>query len=239
MGFVTHFDIAELTERFGLLYFVETGTGQAESLTAVTAQHPFRAYHSCDWDEIMVRGSRYRMQDDPRVTIAHARSTEFLEALLAWLPRCSPILFWLDAHFPFTNQASGELILPLASELEIITRLRPDGRDVIAIDDLAIYADGPFREPLVEGLRPWCPTERGIGFVYEAIGASHYIECHYDDGGYILATPLYGGPASASSLPPSGQARPVAGEPSMAETAAHAASNVGAVPCEAAAGEAK
>lgn len=190
MGFVTHFDIADLTKRFGLLYFVETGTGQAESLTAVTAQHPFRAYHSCDWDEIMVRGSRYRMQGDPRVTIAHARSTEFLEALLGWLPRHSPILFWLDAHFPWTNRPDADLILPLAQELAIIARLRPEGRDVIAIDDLCIYADGPFREPLVDDLRQYCPPERGIGFVYEAIGATHHIECHYDDGGYILATPM-------------------------------------------------
>lgn len=231
MGFVTHFDIAELTERFGLEYFVETGTGQAESLTAVTAQHPFRAYHSCDWDEIMVRGSRYRMQDDPRVTIAHARSTEFLEALLSWLPRCSPVLFWLDAHFPWTNRPDSNLILPLAQELAIIARMRPEGRDVIAIDDLAIYADGPFHEPLVDELRQYCPAERGIGFIYEAIGTTHYIECHYDDGGYILATPLYDGPASALSAPESCQVRPVEDGLSTADTASHAAPNVGALPC--------
>jgi hypothetical protein len=176
------------------------------------------------------------MQDDPRVTIAHARSTEFLAALLSWLPRCSPVLFWLDAHFPWTNRPDSNLILPLAQELAIIARMRPEGRDVIAIDDLAIYADGPFREPLVDELRQYCPTDRGIGFVYDTLGATHYIECHYDDGGYILATPLYGGPASALSVPASGQTCPVDGGVSTADTAAHAASNEGADPCAAAVG---
>ncbi|HEY4153523.1 MAG TPA: hypothetical protein VGM38_09400 [Pseudolysinimonas sp.] len=189
MGTVTHFDIGQLTELYDLHYFVETGVGQAVSLAEVVENHFFRAYYSCDWDEIMVRASRHRMADNPCVHIEHARSADFLSSLLEHLPRSSPILFWLDAHFPMTNKADDGLVLPLASELDIIARLRPEGRDVIAIDDLAIYTDGPFQTPLIEGLRPWCPEERGIRFVHEAIGKTHHIELSYDDGGYILATP--------------------------------------------------
>jgi hypothetical protein len=189
MGTARHFDIAKLTELYDLHYFVETGVGQAVSLAEVVENHFFRAYYSCDWDEIMVRSSRHRMAGHPYVHIEHARSTEFLESLLLYLPQTSPILFWLDAHFPLTNSGSPDLVLPLASELEVIARLRPDGLDVIAIDDLAIYTEGPFETPLIEELRPWCPEERNIDFVKKTLGKTHKIECLYEDGGYILATP--------------------------------------------------
>ena len=188
MGKVTHFDIAGLIRQYDLQYFVETGTGQGESLAAII-EYPFRAYYSCDWDEIMIIGSRYRMRDYPDVHIAHARSTEFLETLLSWLPRERPILFWLDAHFPGTAERDHNLRLPLATELDTIMRLRPEGRDVIAIDDLAIYIDGEFGLPLLEELRPWCPVNRDIDFVHAALGGTHRIECSDDDGGYLLAVP--------------------------------------------------
>ena len=189
MGKATRFDIADLTKRYGLQYFVETGTGQAESLTEVVERHPFRGYYSCDWDEIMIMGSRYRLRDHPDVHIAHARSTDFLETLLLWLPRSSPVLFWLDAHFPGNSVRDDGLRLPLASELGIIARLRPEGRDVIMVDDLAIYLDGSFDVPLPDELRQWCPKERDIGFVFETLGNTHNVAWYYDGGGYIIATP--------------------------------------------------
>lgn len=190
MGNISHFDIDLLKKRFGLEYFVETGVGKALSLVHVVNNYPFRGYYSCDWDELQVRGARYCLRDSPDVQIAHARSTEFLETLLSWLPKDKPILFWLDAHFPdWCDPDDPPLYLPLANELKIIARLRPEGKDVVAIDDLAIYLDGQYDVPLDPQVRPWCPEDRNIDFVHEAIGGTHDIRCLSADGGYILATP--------------------------------------------------
>lgn len=189
MGHISRFDITDLTVRYGLQYFVETGVGQCESLFHVARNHPFVAYYSCDWDEIMVRGSRWRLRDDPRVLIIHARSTNFLQMVLGWMPASMPCFFWLDAHFPGTGHPDEKLRLPLQDELEIIANMRREGRDVIAIDDLRLFDQGPFEEPLQDDLREWAAAEKGIGFVYDTLARTHDIACFYDGGGYVLATP--------------------------------------------------
>jgi hypothetical protein len=189
MGCISRLDIAALIKQYDLQYFVETGVGQAISLVHMVNFFPMRAYYSCDYDEVIVRAAQWSLQKAPDVHIVHARSKEFLETLLSWLPQ-QPILFWLDAHFAaWANSDDRRLYLPLADELSVIRRLRPEGRDVIVMDDAAIYVDGPFQIPLDPGMRPTCPEERDIDFVHETLDGTHHIKVLYSDGGYVLATP--------------------------------------------------
>ena len=190
MGCISHFDIGALIKAHDLQYFVETGVGQATSLVYMRNFFPLRGYFSCDWDEIQVRAAQYALREAGDVQIVHAKSTDFLEALLSQLPKDQPILFWLDAHFAdWCDTDRVNMYLPLADELAIIRRLRPEGRDVVAMDDAAIYVEGDFQIPLSPKVRPWCPEERNIDFVHEALGETHDIRLLYADGGYVLATP--------------------------------------------------
>ena len=80
--------------------------------------------------------------------------------------------------------------MPLERELEIISLLRPAAKDVIICDDLRIYVDGPFQHKNVpEDVRPFCPRDRNIDFVYRLMDATHDVKELYEHEGYILITP--------------------------------------------------
>jgi hypothetical protein len=105
-------------------------------------------------------------------------------------------LFWLDAHFPGADAGMKDyddvkyetLRLPLVNEIETICQLRKKCKDVLIIDDLRIYEDGPFENGNVPvDALPF--EDRNINFIYQSFKKSHVILKSYLDEGYILIFP--------------------------------------------------
>jgi hypothetical protein len=112
-----------------------------------------------------------------------------------------PIFFWLDAHFPgadgglldYNAEADESVRCPLESELEVISKGRPAAGDVILIDDLRIYENGPFEHgDMAPDIRR--PPGNGIDFIYRLFGDTHHIIKLYYDEGYVLLLPDNGMP---------------------------------------------
>ncbi len=197
MGSLAQFDVAGLVDRWGLRYFAETGTGRGDSL-AYAAQFRFEGLWSCEMEFSLYRESVYRFKDNDRVRISSDRSDAFVRWLCRALPEETPILFWLDAHFPgadYTDRSYGDEVidrvrLPLQAELEAISLFRPQARDVVLVDDLRIYLDGPFEHGnLPPDVRPHCPRDRNIDFIHDLMGPTHDIALSYSSEGYIVMTP--------------------------------------------------
>lgn len=199
MGTIARFDLSDLIPRWGLKHFVETGTGRGDSLAYAASVTPgFIALRSCELEPRLSAESAQRFRGDRRVRVFTERSSTFLRWACQMLPADEPILFFLDAHFPgadyglrgYADESDDGTRLPLAEELRLIAKHRPLARDVVAVDDLRIYLDGPFQHGnLPAELRPLCPKRRGVDFVHAAMGATHDVALLYEHEGYLLLTP--------------------------------------------------
>jgi hypothetical protein len=196
MGAVHSFDLQRLIDVFDLRYFVETGTGRGNGIAHAT-RFGFRRIISSEIvaEQASVMGRTFAA--DARVEIHAGRSFEVLEQTLPALADGN-ICFWLDAHYPgadlglndYDYEQDLELRLPLLRELETIRQNRL-GRaaDVILIDDLRIYEQGPFASKNL--------TELGLGHIAQygrldltPFQATHKIERLYRDDGYVALLPL-------------------------------------------------
>ena len=203
MGNLLPFDLPALAHRYHLSRFVETGTGEGDSLAhaanILDAGEPlFKQLYSGEIESSLAQRAYYRFAENPRVEIINAQSTTFLEMILPEIPADEPVLFWLDAHFPgadsrlrgYGAETNETLRLPAETELNVIHRLRPQHRDVIIMDDARIWLDAKFdHEQMPDILRQFCPTERNINFVHALFGDTHTIEVLTKHEGYVLLTP--------------------------------------------------
>ena len=197
MGSLAHFDVGGLMARYGLVHFVETGTGRGVSL-AHASRFGFRTLRSCESVPALCRDAQEAFHSDRRVTVYPSNSRDFLDRVCADTPDDEPVLFWLDAHFPgadyglfgYGDEPDEALRLPLPQELEVIKNRRPQGRDVILVDDLRIWTDGPFSSGnLPANVRPWCPKSRSADLFARILGATHTVRFDYADEGYTILTP--------------------------------------------------
>ena len=197
MGALSRFDLARMSTQYGLLHFVETGTGIGQSL-AYACRFGFRTLWSCEIEASLAFRAVAVFAQDRRVTIWERESQNFLEHTCRVIPDDEPVLFWLDAHFPgadygirgYGAEKNEAIRLPLPSELEIIARYRPDGRDVILCDDLRVWIDAPFASGnLPESVRPFCPRERSAEMFERVLGTTHTVTLRYEDEGYVMLTP--------------------------------------------------
>lgn len=181
---------------YGLRTFVETGTGHGTGLE-YAATMPFEALYSVEIvpEQAAALGSRFA--GDPRIHLCSGRSDLFLQDLLPTLPP-APILFWLDAHYPgadlglrsHDSEPRPYLRLPLPLELEAIAAFRPEGRDLILIDDLRIFERGPNARTDLEAQGLGGVT--AYGELAEALGrfdGTHRLVRRWDDEGYLELHP--------------------------------------------------
>jgi hypothetical protein len=197
MGTLAHFDVGALMARYGLLHFVETGTGRGEGL-AHAARFGFRTLRSCESVPVLAQAAQEAFASDSRVSVYSGHSRNFLDHVCADTPIGEPILFWLDAHFPgadyglagYGAEPDENMRLPLPQELVTIAAKRPQARDVILIDDLRIWQDGPFGSGnLPPNVRPWCPKMRDSSFFLRLMGAEYGVKFDFADEGYVTLTP--------------------------------------------------
>lgn len=198
MGSLRQFNLAPIMEAFGCRYLFETGTSSGDGVHYASF-YRFEQIWSVEIVEDLAAQARRRFIDDGRVHILHESSHNALVRILPNVPPSTPILFWLDAHFPgadnglrgYKDEADADLRLPLQRELDAIAALRPTSRDVVLIDDLRIYEDGDWEQgPLPECAATLPPERRNIDFITRGRwSVTHDIARSTKHTGYLILTP--------------------------------------------------
>lgn len=198
MGTLRTFNLAPLMEAFGCRYLFETGTSAGDGVH-------YASFYRLDeiWSVEIVKAiadrARQRFAGDGRVHVLNESSENALVRILPQLAPSKPILFWLDAHFPgaddglagYKDEQDTDRRLPLQRELDVIAALRPTSRDVVLIDDLRIYEDGPYDQgPLPDWAQTLAPERRNIDFIETSRWAvTHEIKRSFKHTGYLMLVP--------------------------------------------------
>lgn len=191
MGSLINFDqecknLKSLKDEYNSTVFVETGCFRGNSL-AHALNLDFGRFYSCDIDEEMINYCINRF-NKTNLYIHHGTSVDFLKQQVSLFNDVSSIMFYLDAHLPEHDKSSGKILtdnvlnFPLEEELTIINNLRSNKKDVIIIDDLRIYEDGPFTGG------NWSERHR-FNLNLDFLSKYNYkIEKFYQQEGYLLLT---------------------------------------------------
>ena len=179
---------------YGCETFVETGTGKGTGICHALS-YPFKKLYSIEIIKDLYEECKKNIVD-PRLTLVNANSLSGLDTVLSELDPTTPTFFWLDAHFPGADfhfnsydylSEQPELHKPLREEIKLIAKMRPHRQDVLIIDDLHIYEEGPFEMFDAEFRKKY--GEDGIAFIEEAFGASHDCRRDYRHQGFLILTP--------------------------------------------------
>jgi hypothetical protein len=140
MGELVIFDLNPYIENYNCKTYVETGTGIAVCLQHAT-QFNFNNFYS-----IEIANQKFPQKN---INIIHDYSSQALKELVPILDPKTPILFFLDAHFPGADfhkisyeesiKEYREEAFPLLNEIKIIKKHRDISKDVFIIDDWKLY----------------------------------------------------------------------------------------------------
>ncbi|TWB37191.1 hypothetical protein [Nitrospirillum pindoramense] len=197
MGKLHHFDLRGMLDTYHCRVFIETGTGAGDSLLHAASFGFERLFSSEIFPEIADH-ARVRLASVPQAQILTATSEDVLKTVLPMIPAEVPVMYWLDAHFPgadyhlakYGDHADYNIRLPLEREMSLIRELRPRSRDVILVDDLRIYEDGPFAGGnMPDHAQTLAFYDRNIDFAFRLFRHTHTIARDYGDEGYLVITP--------------------------------------------------
>ena len=205
MGLLREHKLTDYIDRYNLKYYFETGTGKAECLE-YALRYPFEEYWTVDIDEDLIEESFKKFKNmSKNINLLIGKSTEILDEYVPQIPKESPTLFYLDAHFPgadFQKCTYEESIrehkkdaFPLEEEVDVILEKRDISKDVFIIDDLVLYEEGDF-----ECLKVGCVWEYGwlqeeldlktdSKFLYEKFEKTHDFKKDLRSQGYLIITP--------------------------------------------------
>ena len=194
MGELYIHELAPYLQKYKCGIFVETGTGMGTGVSHAL-KYNFKQLYSIEYMEQLYLNCKSRLVDE-RLTLLHADSLTGLREVLEKTPQDEVVFFWLDAHFPGADfhfnsydhlKDQPELHMPLKEEVKLIKEMRPQGRDVIFIDDLQIYEDGPF-ELLNQDFKDKY-GDLGTEFINEAFAKTHDFSRDYRHQGFLIITP--------------------------------------------------
>jgi hypothetical protein len=191
-------------EDFNIKHYVETGTGgildsygQNSLLQVSQLQIPDLRMHSIEiLDRIYNEAVDY-FKDNDNVCMHLGASHDKLPETLEELDE-NPTLFFLDAHYPdsYRDEHNVEIIrddpdyikIPLEGELRIICQSRDVSKDIIVIDDIRIYQDGPYEHGNFENRS--VHGGQDLNFVEELLDETHIlVESHLQEG-YLICFPV-------------------------------------------------
>ena len=187
-------EVRNVLDFYEIKNFVETGTGIAEVVQAVYDVDSNLNIHTIEVVQEIYDQNKIRFSYLKKVNWHLGESAEVLSEVVPTLE--GNTLFWLDAHFPgadigltsYGDEKDMDKRLPLQKELETIVESRDVKNDVIVIDDLRIYEDGPF-----EGGN-WDERTKyggdGIDFIEDLFGDTHYVVRSYTAQGSVILLPL-------------------------------------------------
>ena len=186
--------IKNVLDFYDIKNFVETGTGQAEVVRTVYDANENLNIHTIEVVKEIFEQNRIKYSYLKDVNWHLGTSFKILPHILPTFK--GNTLFWMDAHFPgadfglssYGDEKDMDKRLPLQKELETIVESRDVKNDVIVIDDLRIYEDGPF-----EGGN-WDERTKyggdGIDFIEDLFGDTHYVVRSYTAQGSVILLPL-------------------------------------------------
>jgi hypothetical protein len=193
MGRLKRFNINRIQNQFETDFLFETGTWKGDSV-AYALRFPFKKIFSSEIIVEIADTAKKRFEHNNNVEIINSNSTDAIKSASGKIT--SNCLFWLDAHFPGAeeglkdhNEVTDENVkLPLYKEIEVIASRKNRYKDVILIDDLRIYEDGPFESGNIPDtiLKP---EIRHTNFINDIFSETHVIIKSYADEGYILILP--------------------------------------------------
>ena len=205
MGLLREHKLTDYIDRYNLKYYFETGTGKAECLE-YALRYPFEEYWTVDIDEDLIEESFNKFKNmSKNINLLIGKSTEILDEYVPQIPKESPTLFYLDAHFPgadFQKCTYEESIrehkkdaFPLEEEVDVILEKRDVSKDVFIIDDLVLYEEGDYA-CLNEGCiweYGWLQEELDLKtdskFLYEKFEKTHDFKKDLRSQGYLIITP--------------------------------------------------
>ena len=205
MGLLREHKLTDYINKYNLKYYFETGTGKAECLE-YALRYPFEEYWTVDIDEDLIEESFNKFKNmSKNINLLIGKSIDILDEYIPQIPKESPTLFYLDAHFPgadFQKCTYEESIrehkqdaFPLEQEVDVILEKRDISKDVFIIDDLVLYEEGDF-----ECLKVGCVWEYGwlqeeldlktdSKFLYEKFEKTHDFKKDLRSQGYLIITP--------------------------------------------------
>lgn len=193
MGFLYYFNLGQIIQQYGTLAFVETGTGLGFGVYHAS-QFPFQTIISIDIVPDELKRIAPEFGHDKRIHLVLGKSIDGLREVL---PQINvPICFWLDAHYPgsyqhkpYDNEQDERIRLPLEHELRLIKELRPEGRDVILIDDLRIYERDQFEWGNMEQVGLGGMAKLDSSFLYKIFEQTHTAHRYLAATGYFALLP--------------------------------------------------
>lgn len=204
MGDITIFDINNILQKWNLDCFCETGTLHGHAVNFI-AGYPFKQIVSIEIVDTLAEAATKRFENDARIKIINGDSSKVLKSVCETHLNGNT-LFWLDAHFPgadslltkYGNEQDENTRVPLKAELEVIKTRAKNFNDVIIIDDLWLYEEGPFEwGTFNEHMRKYHNSEKreeicgqDSSFVYEMFNQTHTIQKLSNHQGYLLIKPI-------------------------------------------------
>lgn len=205
MGSLRDHNLNDYIKKYNLKYYFETGTGAGDCIS-YALRHNFEEYYTVDIDEDLVTTVYSNLKDiNKNINFLVGKSTDILDEYLEKIPKESPMLFYLDAHFPgadFHKCTYEESIrthkddaFPLEREIEIIFNKRDCSNDVFIIDDLVLYEEGDYTWVLAGNNYEygWLQEELNLKtdskFLYERFEKTHDFKKDLRHQGYLIITP--------------------------------------------------
>lgn len=149
MGTLTKYSLS----RVPCNIFVETGTGSGTSLMHALKSKRFKQLFSVEIHKESAERAVRLFENHPEVKIFNSDSESALIEVFKQVHPADRLFFFLDAHFPgefseqfdgYAGSAADRVTLPLEHELALINKHRQNSSDVIVVDDLRLYEEGPF-----------------------------------------------------------------------------------------------
>ena len=187
-------EVKNVLDFYEIKNFVETGTGIAEVVRSVHDIDSSLTIHTIEVVPEIYEQNNIRFSYLKKVNWHLGESAQILSEVVPTLE--GNTLFWMDAHFPgadvglssYGDEKDIDKRLPLRKELETILENRDVSNDVIVIDDLRIYEDGPFETG------NWDERSKyggdGIEFIEKLFEDTHYVGRSYNAQGFVILFPV-------------------------------------------------
>jgi hypothetical protein len=194
MGELNVHNLKEFMDSYGCSVFVETGTGIGTGLK-YAHKFPFERFYSIEINHELF--NRNKNKFNGKVTLINDSSPDGLIQVGQYIKN-DICLFWLDAHFPGADfqldtykgvmrKYLRNTNLPAIKELRTLSLIRPKKKDVIIVDDLCLFEDGPYElKPGLDRKKYGYPSIKPI---YEMYEKTHNIKKVYRHQGSLVLTP--------------------------------------------------
>ena len=187
-------EVKNVLDFYEIKNFVETGTGIAEVVRSVHDVDSSLNIHTIEVVPEIYDQNKIKFSYLKSVNWHLGQSAEVLAEVVPTLE--GNTLFWMDAHFPgadfglssYGDEKDMDKRLPLKKELETIVAGRDVSNDVIVIDDLRIYEDGPFETGNWDERTKYGGD--GIEFIEKLFEDTHYVGRSYNKQGFVILFPV-------------------------------------------------